>query len=77
MPLYLRISTEPRQHARDTEGEDTKGIRDIEDMSLHWRSEEAHKFTNPLTDPLLQEEHVSNADKWVTSLETAQERENK
>src|SRR5216684_2199574 len=77
MPLYLWISTRPGQYARNTKGEDIKGTRNIKDVLPCWKNKEAHKSTNLLTDPLPQEEHVSNVGKWVISLGTAQRRENR
>ena len=77
MPLYPWTLIGPGQHARDTKDEDTKDIRDIEDMWLHWKKEVAHETIDPLTNHPHQEEHASNVAKWATLLETAQERGNK
>ena len=51
---------------------DTKGTKG---MLPHWGNEEVHKTTDPLTEPLHQEGHVLNVDKWVISPGTAQGKE--
>src|SRR5258708_24947644 len=69
---YRWTSIEPERHDKDTEGGAIRDTKDTRGASLHLEKEGAHKPIDPPTGTLHQEGHVSNADKWATSPETAQ-----
>src|SRR5258708_39579681 len=74
MPPCQWTSTGPGRHDKDIEEGAIKPTKAIKDVSLHSEKEEDHSLTDPPTEIPRQEEHVSNADKWVTLPETVQGR---
>src|SRR5258707_14884159 len=72
MHPYQWILIEPERQDKDIEEGVIKPIKGTKDASLHSENEEVRNHIVLLTGALRQEEHASNADKWVTSPETAQ-----
>src|SRR5713226_9281444 len=72
MPPYQWTSTEPERHDKDTKEGATRPIKATKDASPHLEKEEAHNPTDPPTETLHPEGHVSNVDRWAISPETAQ-----
>src|SRR5258708_8737675 len=77
MPPGQWTSTGPGQHDKDIEEGAIKPTKAIKDVSLHSEKEGGHNLIGPPTEIPHQEEHVLNADKWVTLPETVQGRKRK
>src|SRR5258708_25021655 len=73
MPLYQWTSIELGQCDKDIEEGAIKPTKGIKDVLPRSEKEEGRNHTDPRTEVPHREEHVLNADKWGTMLETAQE----
>src|SRR5258708_37023778 len=72
MHPYRWTSIELEWRDKGTEEGATRPTKDTRDALLHSGNEEAHNPSDPPTETLQQEGHVSNVGRWATSPETAQ-----